>query len=147
MKQKKKYLFFYKNYYYYFIYHYKLLLKNQQIGEFELPKEIQQIQNYFIILVAAMVRLEKKKKKRSYEDFLNDNENFGNFFLKNFNFFIYNLDYFSKIKKKNQYLLDPVGKTPITFLHEYCNNILKTNPDYQVKIQGKLIRIFFLYFL
>lgn len=37
---------------------------------FVLPKEVQEMQSYLIMLVAAMVELEKKRKKRSYEDYL-----------------------------------------------------------------------------
>ena len=36
----------------------------------QLPKGVHEIQSYLIMLVAAMVQLEKRRKKRSYEDYL-----------------------------------------------------------------------------
>ncbi len=45
--------------------------------EFQLPKDLQQIQSYLIMLVAAMVQLEKRRRKKSYEDYLAEDEDGG----------------------------------------------------------------------
>ncbi len=51
--------------------------------EFQLPKDLQQIQSYLIMLVAAMVQLEKRRRKKSYEDYLAEDEDGGKQYLKN----------------------------------------------------------------
>jgi hypothetical protein len=40
------------------------------------------------------------------------------------------------IKKRSAEDLSGVGKTPISFLQEYCLNIIKKTPAYRVTIQG-----------
>lgn len=39
-----------------------------------IPKEVEQIQSYLITLVAAIVKLEKRRRKRSYEDYVADDD-------------------------------------------------------------------------
>lgn len=39
-----------------------------------IPPDVQRVQAYLIMLVAAMVKLEKRRKRRSYEDFLAEDD-------------------------------------------------------------------------
>jgi hypothetical protein len=41
------------------------------------------------------------------------------------------------VKKRSAEDLSGVGKTPISFLQEYCLNIMKKTPNYRVTIQGQ----------
>ena len=40
--------------------------------------------------------------------------------------------------------LNPINKTPISFLQEYCMNVLKQKPEYIVSIQG-MVPFMFIY--
>lgn len=55
------------------------LLSEETFNVPKLPPEVEAIHNYLIILVAAIVKLEKLRKKRSYEDFLHDTPGFNHF--------------------------------------------------------------------
>eukprot|EP01118_Nematostelium_gracile_P008801 TRINITY_DN2923_c0_g1_i1.p1 TRINITY_DN2923_c0_g1~~TRINITY_DN2923_c0_g1_i1.p1 ORF type:complete len:508 (+),score=159.63 TRINITY_DN2923_c0_g1_i1:35-1525(+) len=93
--------------------------ENGQWKKITIPKEVERIQSALIILVAGLVMLEKRRKKRSYEEYLaEDDEGFRN-----------------RRKKTGPTELNPEGKTPISFLQEYCVNVLKTTPEYRVSIQ------------
>ncbi len=43
------------------------------------------------------------------------------------------------VKKRSAEDLSGVGKTPISFLQEYCLNIIKKTPNYRVTIQGTVL--------
>jgi len=86
------------------------------------------IQSYLLVLVASLVALERRRKKRSYEEFLEENDVDRNEGKR-----IYHKKKITTISE-----LNPNGKSPISFLQEYCNTILKTAPEYRILIQDDI---------
>lgn len=110
--------------------------------ERNLPQEIAEIQSRIIMLVAAMIKLEKIRKKRSYIQFLHDDDPEKVTPVATQSISTPEPRFSTPLKGKKKKTanpslneLNPNNKSPITFLQEYCLIILKTWPKYVVEIQ------------